>query len=164
MVFGKFDEYWGNEAKFQKIVMASINDISDRVNTFLNGEADFLTFVPYAAIDEIAKRDYEIVTVPTLEVQFLIFNGESEFLKENDSRKAIALAIDQEALTQEIGGFAKVVNQFVSNGVFGFNPNIDRVEFDIEKAAKLAEESGLKEKTLKLHLHKGLGQDCSMNP
>ncbi|MBD3341879.1 MAG: hypothetical protein GF353_22430, partial [Candidatus Lokiarchaeota archaeon] len=120
MVFEKFSDYWGEVSKFDSVEMYSRVDKSERVNMFLRGEGDLLAFVPYDVVSTIEERGFEIKTVPTLEVQFILFDVNSEILGDVKRRKAISLAIDQEALVEAVGGYARPVSQFVSNGVFGF--------------------------------------------
>ena len=156
MIIKKFDGYWGPKAKFESVELITKVDKSERVNLFFGGGADLLTFVPYDAVPYVEEAGFEISSIPSLEVQFLIFNMDSEYLSNLESRRAISLAIDQEAIVEAVGGFARPVNQFVSNGVFGFNPDLDRHEYDLEKAQIMAERASLDDKTLKFHLSMGL--------
>ncbi|MDA1060998.1 MAG: ABC transporter substrate-binding protein [bacterium] len=156
MTLKKFADYWGKKAKFESVDLISKVDKSERVNSFFKGEGDLLAFVPYDAVEYVEDADFEISSIPSLEVQFLIFNMDSKLLNDLNSRRAVSLAIDQDAIVEAVGGFAKPVNQFVSNGIFGFNPDIDRHEYDLEKAQILTEKTGLTGKTLKFHLSLGL--------
>lgn len=141
------DAYWGEMPAFKKVVMKNEADKSKRVNAFLKGEADMLAFVPFDTVDVVRKQNFEIKTVPSLEVQFLLFNFESENLSDFEARKFLASSLNKYELTAELGDFALPVGQFVSNGVFGFNPAIDS-EFDEVK-------DSLKGSTLQFHLLKG---------
>ncbi len=156
MLYERFDAYWGNRPKFDTVELNTIADKSDRVNAFLRGDADLLAFVSYDAVSTVEDRGFEIASIPTLEVQVLLFNVNSDYLNTVQSRKAVSLAVDQDGLVEKLGGYAKAINQFVSNGIFGFDPNISDHEFDREKAEKLAEELELTGKTLQFHLLKGL--------
>ncbi len=156
MLYERFDAYWGNRPKFDTVELNTIVDKSERVNAFLRGDADLLAFVSYDAVSTVEEMGFEIATIPTLEVQVLLFNVNSDYLNTIQSREAVSLAVDQDALVEKLGGYARAINQFVSNGVFGFDPNISDHEFDREKAEKLAEELELTEKTLQFHLLKGL--------
>jgi peptide/nickel transport system substrate-binding protein len=156
MLYERFDAYWGNRPKFDTVELNTIADKSDRVNAFLRGDADLLAFVSYDAVSTVEERGFEIASIPTLEVQVLLFNVNSDYLNTVQSRKAVSLAVDQDGLVEKLGGYARAINQFVSNGIFGFDPNISNHEFDREKAEKLAEELELTGKTLQFHLLKGL--------
>ncbi len=156
IVLKKFEDYWGDSAKFDVVDMISRANKNERVMMFLRGDADFLAFVPFDAVDAITEREFRIERIPSLEVQFLLFNMESGILSDAERRKVVSLAIDQEGFSHLLGGYAHPISQFVSNGVFGFNPDIKFHEYDLEKASDLAEELNLKGKTLSLHLPKEL--------
>lgn len=152
----RFEDYWGDVSKFEKVDMFSRLNKTERVMMFANGYAHFLSFVPYDTVDFLEERNFEIVGIPSLEVQFLVFNMESPILDEVEKRRVISMAVDQTGFVDKLGGYAHPVNQFISNGVFGFNPRIEHHVYDLERAGLLAEELGLKGKTLTLHLPKGL--------
>lgn len=156
IVLERFSEYWGTEAKFAIVEMFSRVNKNERVGMFVNYEADLLAFVPFDAVTAIKERNFKITEIPSLEVQFLLFNMDSQYFSDKKNRELFSYAIDQKDLVAAVGGYARIVNQFVSNGIFGFNPDIQPHEYDLKKAEELAEETGLKGKTIQFHLSKGL--------
>lgn len=152
----RFADYWGVNSRFEEVEMIVRLNKSERVNMFLNEEAHLLAFVPFDAVTTVEEKGFEIDLIPSLEVQFLLFNVQSRYFDDIKNRKVFSLAIDQAALTEDVGGYARIVNQFVSNGIFGFNPKIKPHEYDLEKAKELAQETGLIGKTIYFHLPKGL--------
>jgi peptide/nickel transport system substrate-binding protein len=156
MTLEKFGDYWGEEAAFETVDMITIPNKSDRVNAFLRGDAEMLAFVSYDAVQAVQDFGFNIATIPTLEVQLVIFNVASEYFSNIKNRQLVSYIIDQDSLVEQVGGYARPVNQFVSNGIFGFDPAISMHEFDLEKAEALAIQSGLQGKTLQFHLPKGL--------
>lgn len=152
----RFENYWGKEARFEKVTLIPKINKFERVQMLIDGEANLLAFVPFDAAEFVKQQGFTIASIPSLEVQFLIFNFDSELLADVDARRAVSLAIDTDVLAQALGSYARPVNQFVSNGIFGFNPDIEDHEYDLEKAEILAKSSDLGGKTLKFHLAKGL--------
>ncbi|MBI4232447.1 hypothetical protein HY605_04405 [Candidatus Peregrinibacteria bacterium] len=147
-----FDDYWGAEPKFEKVTLLERPSKNERVNMFLQGEADFLAFVPFDAVQEVEKRAFKIRAIPSLEVQFLLFNFNSPIFQDLEKRKAFSSAIDQDALVKEVGGYARPVSQFIANGVLGYNPDIAGHVFDINSD----EVSLLDGETLQFHIPVGL--------
>lgn len=156
MVLQKNENYWGTEPKFKSVELLVQTDKSKRVNLFLDGKADVINYVPYDAVEPLAEREINLTSIPSLEVQFLVFNLQSKYFKDLKNRQAFSLAVDQKTLIELVGGYAREVSQFVSNGVFGFNPEIAAHEYDLEKAGKIFKETGLKGKTVLLDLPLGL--------
>lgn len=156
MMIEKFDNYWGEEAAFDTVEMITIPNKSDRVNAFLRGDAEMLAFVSYDAVQAVQDFGFEVATIPTLEVQLIIFNIASEHFSNLINRKLVSYIVDQNSLVEQVGGYARPINQFVSNGIFGFDPSISDHEFNIDDAERLVALSGLEGETLQLHLPIGL--------
>jgi peptide/nickel transport system substrate-binding protein len=154
LMLESFDEYWGNGGRFESVEVISEPDKVKRVQMLMNDDADFLSFVPYDAVDILLEKGFEMAMVPSLEVQFLVFNFDRPLMQDLNVRKAISLMIDPSYLVEAVGGYARTVSQFVSNGIFGFSPDIEKHEFDPDKAKELA--GKIKDKTLQVHLSQGL--------
>ncbi len=154
MSLESFEEYWAGEPQFDEVEVATIVDKSQRVNKFLSGEADFLAFVPFDAMKILGENNFSTKSIPSLEVQFLVFNQESEIFSNEENRQAVSFAVDQDGLVNVIGGAARPVNQFVSNGVFGFNPDLAKHKYDRKKATELS--AAMNGKTVQFHLPIGL--------
>ena len=155
-VFERFEGYWGEEPYFARVEMAVFVDKNERVSSFVqDGGAGVLAFVPFDAVDFLSDKGFEVLALPSLEVQFLLLNFQSEVFSDLQKRVAFGAAIDREALVKVVGGFARSAWQFVSSGVFGFNPELKIKEFDLDEAKVLAEESGLKGETITVHLPLG---------
>lgn len=152
----RFADYWGESSNYEEVEMIVRLNKSERVNMFLDDEAQLLAFLPFDAVSAVKERGFQITSIPSLEVQFLLFNMQSKYFNDVRNRQVFSLAIDQDALTEAVGGYARSVNQFVSNGIFGFNPAIKPHEYDLEKAKKIAQETGFIGKTVYFHLPKGL--------
>lgn len=156
LYFERFDDYWGKESVFESVEIFVENDKLVRLNKLLEGDVDFLAFVPQDAVTFVKQRDLKIATIPSLEVQFLLFNLDSEFMSDELSRELVALSIDQDLLISSLGDFVRPVNQYVSTGVFGYNPYLSEHVYDLDRARELFAKSNLFKKTLKLHLPIGL--------
>lgn len=156
IVYKRFDNYWGDKPKFETVSLYGRSDISQRGNMLLNGKVDLLTFVPFDALETFRERNFKVVSVPTLEIEFLLFNVKSKFLESKENRNAIRNAIDTVALADSLEGSAKPINQYASNGVFGFNPTISMLKYDKEKSKETIKKLGLDGVTLTMSLPDGL--------
>lgn len=157
LILDRNDKYWGDKPKFSKVEMIVIPNKSARVGELVNGEADLLDFVPFDGVSHVLDQNLSVAAVPSLEVQFLVFNTKSAIFQNLEKRKAFSLAINPNDLVEVIGvNFSRTISQFVSNGVFGFNPEILSHVYDLEESKKLAISAGLKDQTISLHLPKTL--------
>jgi peptide/nickel transport system substrate-binding protein len=96
-------------------------------------------------VNPIDDSNISIKTIPSLEVGFIIFNFSNTILRSKEMRLALSEAIDSQIFVDLAFGFAKPAAQFVSSGVFGFNPNIKKIVYDLdgakEKAGRLLDQS-----------------------
>lgn len=151
MVLERFDNYWGNRAKFDTVKILYVPDKSKRVNLFLAGEADLLDFVPYDAVKDVREYGFEIADIPSLQVESLFFNARSEFFRKKSQRQLVAMLIDQDYLVKTLGVHVRPVSQFVSSGIFGFNPEIPTHEYNPSEAKKLIAKNRLQNKVIQIH-------------
>lgn len=156
MTVSAFEKHWGKKPHFRKVKLIPMIDKNERVALLTSGDADLLTYVPFDAIDYLKEQKMQIAPIPSLEVAFMAFNVSSKVMSDANFRKALSLALDLKSFIALLGDYAKPVSQFVSNGVFGFNPNIPEHQYDIELAKKMIEEGGFNGKTLVFALPKEL--------
>ena len=83
------------------------------------------------------QQNITVASLPSLEVNFLVFNYESDLFGDERIRKAISIAFDKSAFVDISNGYARESNQFISNGIFGFNPDIEKNRQDTEEAKQL---------------------------
>lgn len=137
----RFEGYWGAKPYYKQIVIKTISNRFDRTEQFKKGQIDILANVPPSLIKEISdSSSVTISSLPSLEVNFLVFNMNSGLFKDKRLRKAISLAFDKKEFIDFTLGYAQPADQFVSNGIFGFNPEIKPVQQDIEETKKLLRE------------------------
>jgi len=133
----KFDDYWGGKSWFESVYFVSIPDKNLRFNALVDGDGQILSYVPYDLVKNVDLNKFDVESVPSLEVQFLGFNFKSDLFKNSDMRKAVVHVIDSEEFTMYVGDYAHGVKQFVSSGVFGYNPDIKEATYDVEGATEL---------------------------
>jgi peptide/nickel transport system substrate-binding protein len=137
----RFDDYWGMLPYYQFTLIQTIENRFSRIDAIKNDEIQILANVPPTFAEELADQNsVNIIGIPSLEVNFLIFSFNSNLFKDKRIREAFTYAFDKEAFVEFSKGYAIPSNQFVSNGIFGFNPDISKKEQDIEKAKKIVRE------------------------
>ncbi|MFA7685783.1 MAG: ABC transporter substrate-binding protein [Candidatus Gracilibacteria bacterium] len=156
IVLKRFDGYWGKKAQFETVELHSKIDKFERVQMLFDDLVDLIVFVPYDGVATVKEEGFNVVTIPSLEVQFIVFNMQSVLMKDLNNREMVSFVINQDDLITSVGGYARRVSQFVSGGIMGFNPKILDHKYDMEKAKLLVEETKIKGKTVQFHLMQGL--------
>lgn len=144
-VLSKNAAYWGSSPAFSEVVIRTIPSKQDRIAAVKDGTVDMLVNVPPESVREL-EGSVEIRSIPSLEVSFIMFA-----MSDRELKKAVAAAIDKSRLVDMTFGFARPVNQFVSNGVFGYST-------DIAPVGKSKKTVSKEEKTFTLELVIGLEQ------
>jgi len=149
----RFDRYWAGKPSIKKVVFEIICESEDRKNALINGDIDICGVHPDNYLEIYNETDLDVKTVspPTvfyLSFDFREYNSSYRYAEKNPVsdvrvRKAIYHAIDIERLIEDkLNGFGGVASQFVSPLIFGYNPKIKRVNYDLDIARDLLNDSG----------------------
>lgn len=145
--FQRNDSYWGRLPAFPSVELVARENREERLRALEEGEIKLLANLPPSAgcslIDDfedaegcqaLESEDINITSIPSLEVSFLMFNFNHELFGMRSVREALTRVFDSQVFVDIAFGFAKPADQFVSSGVFGFNPEIQMVEYDLDVA------------------------------
>lgn len=132
------EDYWGDVPYYKNVIIKTIKNRFDRFDAIKDGEIDILANVPPLFATDLSKIPAVTVTsLPSLEVNFLIFNMDDEVVGDKRMRSAIVSAIDKNAFVDFSEGYAQPSEQFVSNGIFGFNPDVVGDKMSIGEAKEI---------------------------
>ncbi len=100
----KNPEYWNAaEVKIDKIEGKFIDDASTAYQAYQSGELDFIPSVPTAEVPKLIAEDPNFYVFPLLGTYYYNFNMDLDLFKDVRVRKALALAIDREMITETLG-------------------------------------------------------------
>lgn len=153
----RFDGYWGEKPSIKTVVFKVIDNDEERLNTLLNGAIDIAEYNIDNRIDQIAQEDnITIVTYPPLSTYIIGFD-----VRENGSygfpdgmnptadyrvRTAIYQAIDIDPLINgPFKGYAQPATQLITPFIYGYNPDIERLPYNVTSSKHLLEEAGYKQ-------------------
>ena len=101
------------------------------------GEADFARFLT----PEDCANAPQCYSMPTVETVIFRMDTMNPLMSDIRIREAIALAIDKEAIMDDIMGGGEVANQIVGPAALGWNENLEPYPYDPEAAAALVAEA-----------------------
>jgi len=157
LVLERFDDYWKGKPDVKKATFRFFENPDVRKNAFINGELDIvehLEALDYNNISAIPGLNLHLITNPT--VTFISFDFREKCyldgveedvnpLSDIRVRKAIYHAINIDEIIKRVFNnslFAEPASQFVTPLIFGYNPNITRLSFDLNKSKELLNQSG----------------------
>ncbi|MCR8723083.1 ABC transporter substrate-binding protein [Frigidibacter sp. ROC022] len=159
LVLEKFDDWWGGDVAWDRVIRKEIPDDAARVAALRSGEVDLINYVP--ASDYLAmKNDSDLETfvsdsIYILNVQPNVADELPQKVKVDGKeidenplqdvrvRKALDLAINRDVLVNVVlEGLGTPANQLMPEGFFGYSDKIGPKEYDVEKGKELLAEAG----------------------
>ncbi len=152
----RFENYWKKTPSIKTVKIKLIENEEERKNALVSQEIDIAENILPLFYENLSKtpgiKTY-IITNPT--VFYLSFD-----FRENNSigyknqinplsnlkvRKALYHAINISEIIERVYNttlFSEAATQFLTPAIFGYNPNISRLPYDLNKAKQLLNESG----------------------
>ncbi|MBN2557202.1 MAG: peptide ABC transporter substrate-binding protein [Clostridia bacterium] len=118
LVLVKNEEYWNKKnIQITKINGFFIDDVSTAYTAYNSGELDFIPDVPPAEVPRLIVEDPEFYVFPLLGTYYYSFNLDKEMFQDVKVRKALALAIDREAICETLAAGQIPAGGFVPPGM-----------------------------------------------
>ncbi len=143
IILERNDEYWGEKAKLDKIILKSIPEPSARLMALQSGTVDIADDLDPDSIS-LVKKDPKLAIVerPSINVGYLALNTEKPALKDVRVRRAINHAIDKATLIKTIfQGLAIPAKNPFPPSIWGYNGAIKPYEYSPKEAKKLLAEA-----------------------
>jgi peptide/nickel transport system substrate-binding protein len=145
------DKWWGNKAKLDRLIYRAI-PADAQIDALLNGEIDFLDIGPDVNKFQRASQaqGVKIRKAGGPNFRHITINGTGEILKDVKVRKALAMAINRDAIAKTLLGPLGVSAKPLQNHIFmgnqkGYKANAGALSSpDIEGAKKLLDDDGWK--------------------
>ncbi|GGH18399.1 ABC transporter substrate-binding protein [Alsobacter metallidurans] len=138
------DKYWGKKAPFPEVAFRAVPDASTRVANLQAGSSDLGVSLDSDLAAQIkSSPKAKPLSVLTERVAYLRLNPSKPPFDKGDIRRAVAMAIDKEALVQGIlGGYDKAVPEMLTPAHFGWVEGVEAPAFDPKKAKQIVEAAG----------------------
>lgn len=109
------------------------------VDALREQKVDGLNFVPFRLREKIKRKHINLYTLQLPQYSALFFNdSRNSALEDKDVRLALAQALDKERIVGEtLSNEGKIVNGPILEGFPGFNGNIEKTEYSVEKSNEL---------------------------
>ena len=133
--------YWDAEAvQLDEIIFYASDDNNTNYSMYLEGEIDWTTSVPSDQLSATEMRaDYQVA--PQLSVFYYLFNNERAPFDDPLVRQALSLAIDKEAIVEDIVKGGQIAAHGMVPPMTGYE-GLGAAQYDPQKAAELLAEAG----------------------
>ncbi len=136
IILEKFENYWGEPAGFDRLVIKSVPENAVRLLDLKAGKTQGLDGLQPAEVQPLIEDPrFEVFHEPGMNVSYLAINQTAERLAEPEIREAIYMAIDREKLVRvALDGLGQVAHFPMAKGMLGEPKVFDPVPFNPEAA------------------------------
>ena len=140
----RYEDYWGDKAKVDELIVRPIADNAARLQALQSGEIQGYDLVEPQDIATIeGDENLQIIDRPAFNVAYVGFNIAKKPTDDLEVRKAIAHGLDRQAVVDNFySGRAEVATQFMPPEVKGYADDVPTYEFDPEKAKQILQDAG----------------------
>lgn len=146
IVLTKFDDYWGGwqGEHFDKAVILMVEDPTVRQEMIESGEADITLLLPLESLEALdARDDIEVVSGPSFRNLLGFFNTRKPPLDNVQVRQALSYAFPYDVFVESVMlGYAIQSRGPIPSGMFGYNENLRRYQYNFDKARELLAAAG----------------------
>ena len=145
IVLVRYDDYWGEKAKLERVIIRPIADNAARLQALQNDEIQGYDLVEPQDVPTIeGSGDLKVVERPAFNVAYVTINHAKPPMDKLEVRQAVAHGLDREAVVDNFyGGRGVVAKQFQPPEVFGYADDVKEYPFDPERSKQLLRQAGL---------------------
>ncbi|MBB1255415.1 ABC transporter substrate-binding protein [Streptomyces alkaliterrae] len=142
----KFDDYWGDKAKVDKLVFRTIDTEDGRRQALQAGNIQGYDLVAPGDVKKLADQGFQVPVRDVFNIFYLAFTEEqNKAFADKKVRMAIAHAIDKENIVNnQLPDGGKVATQFMPDTIEGYSEKIQPIKHDPAQSKKLLDEAGVK--------------------
>jgi len=136
MLLERFDDYWGEQSPTKRLRLRIIPDHNARNMALEAGDIDISLMIYSVDYSNLKARD-DIVChkEPSVQVEYLALNVSKPPFNDIHVRKAMAYAINTDAIVEGIyGGDVAPAKSMIASPVIGYDDNVKTYEYNVEKA------------------------------
>jgi peptide/nickel transport system substrate-binding protein len=145
LVLERNPNYWRDGLPYlDGVELITVSKDTTRVSKLEAGEVDVVDGVPWAKIEEFLQvGQYQVPLEPSSVIYIVLINHKDPNLAAVDVRRAMAMAIDREGITQAVTfGHATPANSLLPNTVEYYDPSVAPPAYAPDEARALLESAG----------------------
>ena len=145
LVLSRYDDYWGEKAELEEVIIRPIADNAARLQALQNDEIQGYDLVEPQDVPTIEGDDtLKVLERPAFNVAYVTINHAQKPMDNPLVRQAVAHGLDREAVVENFyGGRAVVAKEFMPPEVVGYADDVKEYPYDPERAKQLLRQAGL---------------------
>lgn len=141
--------YWGGAPKIPGVTYRFISEPSTALSALQAGEVDWTDSIPAQRVEQLRNDDsIHLAVTPSNDYWYFALNQARAPWNDVRVRRAIAYAIDRDAIVQATSYGTAVANQLAIPEGNPWYVRYDQYRYDLDEAKRLLDESGVRPTTL----------------
>ncbi|MBT4738960.1 MAG: hypothetical protein HN793_11075 [Rhodospirillaceae bacterium] len=146
MIFDADEDSWRAPIDIDVLELWTVSDATSRVQALITGQVDVLEAVSIDDVELIETSGFKVWAFGGAQVASIAFrtvgNPESP-LQDSRVRQALNYAVNRELIAEVLfGSSADPASQGASRGTFGYNPSLEPIPYDPDRAKALLTAAG----------------------
>jgi peptide/nickel transport system substrate-binding protein len=144
ITLSRYDDYWGDKAKIDELIIRPIADNAARLQALQTGEIQGYDLVEPQDIATIeGDSNLQVIDRPAFNVAYVGMNVGRKPTDDIKVREAFAYGLDRQAVVDNFySGRAVVAKEFMPPEVVGYADDVKTYEYDPEKAKQILTDAG----------------------
>jgi peptide/nickel transport system substrate-binding protein len=145
LTLARYDDYWGEKAKLDTVIIRPIGDNAARLQALQNDEIQGYDLVEPQDVPTIeGDESLKIIERPAFNVAYVTINQAQKPMDKLEVRQAVAYGLDREAVVNNFyGGRGVVAKEMMPPEVMGYADDVTEYTYDPEKSKELLQKAGL---------------------
>jgi len=140
----RYEDYWGEKAKLDSLIIRPIPDNAARLQALQTGEIQGYDLVEPQDIPTLEDSGLQVLDRPAFNVAYVGINQAKPPMDQLEVRQALAYGLNrQEVVDSFYAGRGVVATQFMPPEVVGYADDVTTYEYDPAKAKQLLQDAGL---------------------
>jgi peptide/nickel transport system substrate-binding protein len=139
------DDYWGDKAKLDKLIIRPINDNAARLQALQTGEVQGYDLVEPQDVPTIeADSKLQVLERPAFNIFYVTINQKVKPFDKLEVRQAVAYGLDRASVVDNFyAGLGQVAKEFQPPTLSGYADDVTEYTYDPAKAKELLQKAGV---------------------
>lgn len=147
----KNNDYWGEKAKLDKVVIKITKENSVRASELMTGSIDAMDGLDPSDVDKLKEKNMTIFSKPGMNINYMAFNCDRAPFNDPKLREALSYAIDRNELVKFLyQGYADPAKTMLPDFIAGYKKDVAAYEYNPEKAKQMLKELGKENLEIKM--------------
>ena len=145
LILTRNDDYWGEKAKLDKLIIRPISDNAARLQALQTGEIQGYDLVEPQDVATIeADSSLQVLDRPAFNIAYITINQSVKPFDKLEVRQAVAYGLDRQKVVDSFyAGRGVVAKEFMPPTLSGYADDVTEYTYDPAKAKELLQQAGV---------------------